>query len=77
MPLLAAFVAMLGKRWLNRYLLHTRGSTVERCGDRQLEFNSLEKWPFRIFIESLEGYSFSYVVSHEVLTILMIPDPLA
>ena len=26
---------------------------VERCGDRQLKFNGLEKWPFRIFIESL------------------------
>ena len=26
---------------------------VERCGDRQRKFNGLEKWPFRIFIESL------------------------
>ena len=53
MSLLAAFVAMLGKQWLNRYLRHTGGSMVERCGDRQLKFNGLEKWPFRIFIESL------------------------
>ena len=51
--MLAAFVAMLGKQWLNRYLRHTGGSAVERCGDRQRKFDGLEKWPFRLFIESL------------------------
>jgi hypothetical protein len=53
MSLLAAFVAMLGKQWLNRYLRHTGGSAIERCGDRQRKFDGLEKWPFRWFIESL------------------------
>jgi hypothetical protein len=53
MSLLAAFVAMLGKQWLNRYLRHTGGSMVERCGDRQRKLDGLEKWPFRLFIESL------------------------
>jgi hypothetical protein len=53
MSLLAAFVAMLGKQWLNRYLRHTGGSMVERCGDRQRKFDGLGKWPFRLFIESL------------------------
>ena len=53
MSLLAAFIAMLGKQWLNRYLRHTGGSMVERCGDRQRKFNGLERWPFRLFIESL------------------------
>ena len=53
MSLLAAFVAMLGKQWLNRYLRHTGGSTVERCGDRQRKSDGVEKWPFRMFIESL------------------------
>ena len=53
MSLLAAFVAMLGKQWLNRYLRHTGGSMVERCGDRQRKCNGLEKWPFHVFIESL------------------------
>jgi len=53
MSLLAAFVAMLGKQWLNRYLRHAGGSMVERCGDRQRKFDGLEKWPFRLFIESL------------------------
>ncbi|KAF9646287.1 hypothetical protein BDM02DRAFT_3188951 [Thelephora ganbajun] len=53
MSLLAAFVAMLGKQWLNRYLRHTGGSMVERCGDRQRKSDGLKKWPFRLFIESL------------------------
>ena len=53
MSLLAAFVAMLGKQWLNRFLRHEGGSMVERCGDRQRKFDGLEKWPFRLFIESL------------------------
>ena len=53
MSLLAAFVAMLGKQWLNRYLRHAGGSMVERCGDRQRKFDGLERWPFRNFIESL------------------------
>ena len=44
---------MLGKQWLNRYLRHTGGSIIERCGDRQRKFNGLEKWPFRLFIEAL------------------------
>ena len=53
MSLLAAFVAMLGKQWLNRYLRHTGGSMVERGGERQRKFDGLEKWPFHLFIESL------------------------
>jgi hypothetical protein len=51
--LLAAFVAMLGKQWLSRYLRHAGGSMIERCGDRQRKFDGLEKWPFRFCMESL------------------------
>jgi len=51
--LLAAFVAMLGKQWLNRYLRNSGGSMIERCGDRQRKFNGLEKWPLHFFVESL------------------------
>ena len=51
--LLAAFIAMLGKQWLNRYLRHSGGSMVERCGDRQIKCDGLQKWPFRLIIESL------------------------
>ena len=53
MSLLAAFVAMLGKQWLNRYLQHTGRSMIERCGNRQRKCDGLEKWPFRLFIDSL------------------------
>jgi hypothetical protein len=53
MSLLAAFVAMLGKQWLNRYLRHAGGSMIERCADRQRKIDGLEKWPFQLFIESL------------------------
>jgi hypothetical protein len=53
MSLLAAFVAMLGKQWLNRYLRHTGRSMIERCGDRQRKFDGLERWPFHLCMESL------------------------
>jgi hypothetical protein len=51
--LLAAFIAMMGKQWLNRYLRRVGGSMIERCGDRQRKCNGLQKWPFRFFIEGL------------------------
>ena len=51
--LLAAFIAMLGKQWLNRYLRHAGGSMIERCGDRQRKCDGLQKWPFHLFVESL------------------------
>ena len=51
--LLAAFIAMLGKQWLNRYLRNTGGSMIERCGDRQRKLEGLERWPFHSFVESL------------------------
>ena len=44
---------MLGKQWLNRYLRHAGGSTIERCGDRQRKCDGLKKWPFHLFVESL------------------------
>ena len=51
--LLAAFVAMLGKQWLNRYLRNAGGSMADRCGDRQRKCEGLEKWPLHRFVESL------------------------
>ena len=53
MSLLAAFVAMLGKQWLNRYLRTSGGSVIERCGDRQRKCDGLETWPLHFFVESL------------------------
>ena len=51
--LLAAFIAMLGKQWLNRYMRNAGGSVIERCGDRQRKRDGLERWPFHLFVESL------------------------
>ena len=51
--LLAAFIAVLGKQWLSRYLRHAGGSMAERCGDRQRKIDGLGKWSFRLFMESL------------------------
>ena len=51
--LLAAFIAMLGKQWLNRYLRHAGGSMIERCGDRQRKCDGLQRWPFHLIVESL------------------------
>ena len=53
MSLLAAFVAMLGKQWVKRYLRHIGGSIVERCGDRQRKYDGLERWQFRTIIDGL------------------------
>ena len=53
MSLLAAFAAMLGKQWLNRYSRHAGGSMIERCGDRQRKFDGLQRWRFYFIIESL------------------------
>ena len=49
--LLAAFLAMLGKQWINRYIRHQGGSVSERCEDRQRKLDGLEWWKFRIVIE--------------------------
>ena len=51
--LLAAFVAMLGKQWLNRYLRNAGGSMIGRCGDRQRKCDGIEKWPLHLFVEGL------------------------
>ena len=51
--LLAAFLATLGKQWLNRYSRNSGSSMIERCGDRQRKFDGLEKWSLHLFIKSL------------------------
>ncbi|KAF9643671.1 hypothetical protein BDM02DRAFT_3191330 [Thelephora ganbajun] len=50
--LLAAFLAMLGKQWINRDIRHRADSVAERCEDRQRKLNGLERWRFRIVVES-------------------------
>ena len=52
--LLASFLAMLGKQWLNRYRRsETRGSTADRCRVRERKLSGIEAWKFHIIMESL------------------------
>jgi hypothetical protein len=52
--LLSAFLAMLGKQWLNRYAsTDMRGTGVERSQDRQRKLNGIITWYFDYVMESL------------------------
>ena len=51
--LFAAFLAMLGKQWVNRYLRNRGGSAADKSRDRQRKLDGFEKWHFRLIIESL------------------------
>ena len=51
--LFAAFLAMLGKQWVNRYLRNRGGSAADKCRDRQRKLDGFEKWHFHLVIESL------------------------
>jgi len=48
--LFVAFVAMLGKQWINRYLENSGGSMIERCGNRRREFDGLGERSPRLFV---------------------------
>jgi len=52
--LFAAFLAMLGKQWLNRYAsTDMRGSAIERSQNRQRKLNGIVTWYFDHVMESL------------------------
>ena len=51
--LFAAFLAMLGKQWVNRYLRNRGGSAADKSRDRQRKLDGLERWHFQLVIESL------------------------
>jgi len=52
--LFSAFLAMLGKQWLNRYALtDMRGTAVERNQDRQRKLGGIITWYFDHVMESL------------------------
>ena len=52
--LLSAFLAMLGKQWLNRYeSIDKRGSAIERCHNRQKKLGGIVGWYFDHVMESL------------------------
>ena len=52
--LLSAFLAMLGKQWLNRYAsTDMRGSAAERSQNRQRKLDGIVVWYFNHVMESL------------------------
>ena len=51
--LFAAFLAMLGKQWVNRYLRNRGGSAADKSRDRQRKLDGLDRWHFQLVIESL------------------------
>ena len=52
--LLSAFLAMLGKQWLNRYAsVDMRGSAIERSQNRQRKLDGIVAWYFNHVLESL------------------------
>ena len=52
--LFAAFVAMLGKQWLNRYSqIDMRGSLIDRSRDQQRKIDGMATWGFKFIMESL------------------------
>ena len=52
--LFSAFLAMLGKQWLNRYdSTDTRGSAIERSQSRQRKLDGIVAWYFDHVMESL------------------------
>ena len=51
--LFAAFVAVLGKQWINRYIRNHGGSTADKSRDRQRKLDGFERWHFHLVIESL------------------------
>jgi len=48
----AAFLAMFGKKWVNRYIGNHGGSVSEKSRDRQRKLDGFEKWHVRFVIES-------------------------
>jgi hypothetical protein len=52
--LFSAFLAMLGKQWLNRYAsTYIRGTAIERSQDRQRKLRGIVTWYFDYVMESL------------------------
>ena len=51
--LFAAFLAMLGKQWVNRYLRNRGGSAADKSRNRQQKLDGLRKWHFHLAMESL------------------------
>ena len=51
--LLAAFFAILGKQWINRYIWNRGGSAADKSRDRQRKLDGLKNWRFCLVIETI------------------------
>ena len=51
--LLAAFIAILGKQWLNRYASVERGSVIDRGRQRKRKMDGMVTWKFGLVMECL------------------------
>jgi hypothetical protein len=51
--LLAAFIGMLGKQWLNRYASVERGSIIDRGRQRKRKMDGIVTWQFDLVMECL------------------------
>jgi len=51
--LFAAFMSMLGKQWVNRYIRNRGGSAAEKSWDRQQKLDGMQRWYFHIVMEGL------------------------
>ena len=51
--LFAAFTAMLGKQWVNRFIRNRGGSAAEKSWDRQRKLDGMKRWYFHIVMEGL------------------------
>ena len=51
--LFAAFVAMLGKQWLDRFARNKGRAATEKSWDRQRKLRGMEQWRFHFVMESL------------------------
>ena len=74
--LLAAFIAMLGKQWLNRYSkAESCASPIDRSRDRQRKINGMTTWHFDVIMECLPLLLqaalllFGYALSNYLFTI--------
>ena len=49
----AAFVAILGRQWLNHYARPERGSTIDSIRNRKLKMDGMDSWRFNLVMDCL------------------------
>jgi Family of unknown function (DUF6535) len=51
--LFAAFLGMQRKQWISRYGEGSRGTSYERCRERQQKLDGIKKWKFYVIVEGM------------------------